>query len=109
MKSNEGEINMVESTIVNKNDILKVLNHMTNLIPMCVPIKFAIRDHAEAFVRQYVGSSDFSDRILGFCCNLNQSDDERASFKYNFDALYDVSLAPFEIGNFDGIQVAIRK
>ena len=65
MKSKEGAINMVESIIVGKDGDPQVLKDKVSLAPKVVPIKFATRDHAEAFVRQYVGKKDFPHRFDG--------------------------------------------
>ena len=80
-----------------------------SLAPKVVPIKFATRDHAEAFVRQHVGKKDFFHRFDGFWCNVNQVVEERANFKRNFQPFYKVKRAICEIGNFDGTQVVVSK
>ena len=80
-KSKEGAINMVESIIGGKDGDPQVLKDKVSLIPKVVPIKFATRDHAEAFVRQHAGKNDFLHRFDGFWCNINQSAEEGANFK----------------------------
>ena len=109
MKSKEGAITMVESIIVGKDGDLQVLKDKVSLAPKVVPIKFATRDHAEAFVRQHAGKKDFPHRFDGFWCNINQSAEERANFKRNFQPLYIVKRAICEIGNFDGTHVVVSK
>ena len=100
---------MVESIIVGKDGEPQVLKDNVIFVPKVVPIKFVTRDHAEAFDRQHAGKKNFSHRFDGFWCNINQSAEDRANFKRNFQPLYTVKRTICEIGNFDGTQVVVSK
>ena len=63
MKSKEGVISEVENIIAGEDGDPQVLKDKVSLSPKVVPIKFVTRDHAEALVRQYVGTKQIPSSI----------------------------------------------
>ena len=100
---------MVQKIIDDKAGGPHVIKERTSQTHQVVPIKFSSRDHAEEFIRDHAGKTEFPNRFEDFWCSISRTPEEREYYRKNLASLFKVKRAICEINDVDGVRIVVHK